>query len=139
MLDLTTLWRTGHGWLGILAVALLLHPVLAPGAPRRRGARWSLGLAITLTIATFTTGWLLYPGYRQDPKPALLRLSPGLAAAFETKEHLAWYVLVLAVGGGTLAWISPGPTARRMLAAAAVLGMVVAGLGAVVSAFNPGK
>lgn len=141
MIDPTLLLRTWHGWLGVLAIALLLHPVVAGRPATSRGARWSVGLGIALATAAFASGWLIYPTYRTDLKPALLRLDRPLAAAFETKEHLAWYVLCLAVAGGGLLLVSREPgvvrTARWMLAVAAALGMVVALIGSFVGGFTP--
>lgn len=141
MTDVVLFLRTGHGWLGVLTVALLLHPVL--GRPRAPGGRapWSLLAAVGFLVAAFASGWLLYPGYREDPKPALLRVAPDLARAFETKEHLAWYVLVLgACGAFLVARGADGAAARSgrfMLGAAAVIGAAVCLLGATVASWRP--
>lgn len=158
LFHLTELFRTLHGWLGLLAAVLLLHPVVAlakrrpappgPGSARasvelpRRGLRWSSGLAAIFAVAAFTTGWLLYPGYREDTKPALLVKAPTLASLFEVKEHLAWYALTLALTGTALLWVGgpwARPHARTALLLAAVLGLVVAALGSSVGAFVVGS
>lgn len=150
MFHLTELLRTLHGWVGLLAAVLLFHPFAAlsarspthaPPAPPglRRGLGWSTALAASLSVAAFVSGWLLYPGYREDTKPALLVKAPTIASAFEVKEHLAFYALCLAITGAGLVWRGgpwARPYARTALVLAAVLGLVVSGLGAWVGGFS---
>lgn len=143
MFDLTELLRSLHGHVGVLAAAALAHPafLLRPGARPSRGVRLAAGAASTLTLLCFSAGWALYPGYRRSPKPTLLREAPDLARSFETKEHLAFYVLVLALVGAALVLRSPGPgalrAARWCYGVASVLAFVVAGLGSAVGAWSP--
>ncbi len=107
-----------HGHLGILAVALALHPVfsLRKGRPPTRGARLSgyLGAA-TMTLAS-GAGWLVYPTYREEVRRRLYEQSVTYGQLFETKEHLAFYALCLALAGAALLWASNkehGASVRR--------------------------
>ncbi len=142
MFDLTELARTLHGHVGVLAAAALAHPafLLARGGVVSRGCRWAAGAATSLVVLTFSAGWALYPGYRRDPKPALLREAPALAWSFETKEHLAFYVLVLAVVGAVLIFRRPSAggvrAARWCYGAASVLAFVVVALGSSVGSWT---
>ena len=141
MFDFTELMRTIHGHVGILAAAALAHPafLLRPGRAVNRGLRWAAGAATTLVLATFGAGWALYPGYRRAPKPQLLREAPGLAWSFETKEHLAFYAVTLAVVGAVLVFRGPSPTGRRAArwcyGTASLLAFAVAGLGSAVGSW----
>ncbi len=130
-----------HGHLGVLALALLLHPVISL---RRRGAltvwgRRSAELGAGLLTLTFAAGWALYPTYRGSVKPGLLRDLPSVALRFESKEHLAFFAVALALGGA-LALRGRSANARRLAwwlllmgwicgALTAALGLGVAGLG----------
>jgi hypothetical protein len=106
-----------HGHVGWLALALLLHPVVTLGR-RPHLARWtvrSAELAAALLASTFAAGWWLYGPYRARVKPGLLADAPRVAAAFESKEHLAFVCLCLAMAGAvTLRLLGHRPDARRL-------------------------
>lgn len=150
VLDVIALLRTLHGWIGLLAAVLLLHPVFAlarpapqtgpPGERLRLGLRWSVGVALGFTVVAYVSGWLLYPDYRVDTKPLLLGLAPWLARAFESKEHLCFYVLVLALGAVGLLFLGAKPiTVRWCFALASGLALSASVLGVLVGAFRPGS
>jgi hypothetical protein len=138
--DLVALLRTFHGWLGLLAVVLLLHPVVAlrgaDPARIRKGLRWSAGLALTVTGIAYASGWWLYPGYRVDTKPLLLADAPDLARAFESKEHLCFYALALTLAGGALLVAGRTRAVRWCFGLASGLALVGSVLGALVGAFR---
>ena len=124
-----------HGHIAVLSLAVLLHPVLTLG--RRtltRGARYSLALAAILVTATFSIGWVIYPSYRVAVKPGLIDHHRGLALAFETKEHLAMFCLVLTWGGVVAAWSGAHRPARACLSVAWLCGVAVAAIGITVAA-----
>lgn len=126
-----------HGHIGILFTVALLHPaiILRRGLPMSRGARWSIGLTTLLAAAAFGMGVLIYEPYRATVKRTLLFSQPHAAILFETKEHLAYVVLLFALGAGIAAWLAPrdGVEVRRacarIYAAATLLCLVVAALG----------
>jgi len=109
-----------HGHLGILATVALLHPALRlrKGRPMSRGTRWSVLLTTAATVLTFGIGLAIYPDYRALVKPGLFELSPATGLMFETKEHLAFAVVCLAVGAGVCAFAAPkgAPSLRRAAA-----------------------
>ncbi len=116
-----------HGHLAVLAVALLLHPVITL-TTRRLLTRWtvrSAELGALLLGASFGLGWFIYPDYRGLVKPTLLSEAPRVAAAFETKEHLAFCAASLALAGAVAlrrAGRTPqGRTVARSLLLAAFL------------------
>ena len=114
-----------HGHLGILGLALLLHPVLTLPASRTwtRRTAWFAALAL---VVPFGLGWWLYPEYRADEKPHLPVL---LRDAFEVKEHLAALAVGLVIPGAIAA--RGGEAARRIarhLLGAAWLCALAAGL-----------
>jgi hypothetical protein len=128
-----------HGHLGVLALALLLHPVITL---RRRGltlwGRRTADLAAAMLAATFAGGWWLYPSYRESVKPALLADLPGIALRFESKEHLALFAAVLAIAGAA-ALRGKGPALRLawwLLLSGWVCGVLAAALGVVVAAYG---
>jgi hypothetical protein len=139
VIDLVALARTLHGHLGLLAAVALLHPAVAlrPQGPVRRGTRWSVILATTLLTATVVAGWVLYPGYRRVERPPLFQLAPQVAYLFESKEHLAFFALVLAWAGCALVFVPAEPAARRLarfsFGAAAAISLVVGVLGSIVA------
>lgn len=130
MLDLTHLARIVHGQLGLATAIALLHPVVVL---RKHDGRWACGLACALSLTTISVGWLLYPGYRAVERAQLWQSAPRVAAMFETKEHLAFYVGVLAISGWTLARAGARPQARACFAAASALAFAVGALGAIVA------
>lgn len=133
MVDLYLLLQHLHGLWAALAVAALLHPAVRhlPKGPLPRGHRLSLGLSLLAIWLTFGLGLFIYPSYRVAVKPARLWQAPWAANLFESKEHIAWYVVVLATLGTGLA---VGTSARRlaqqcfMAAFALGLWVLVAGL-----------
>ena len=129
-----------HGHIGILALAVLLHPVLT--LPRRskisRGMRWTLWLAVLLLGLTYALGWWIYPDYRLLEKPDLIRQHIVLAKLFESKEHLAFFSLVCGFSGAAIALKQKNKDDWRvawlLLLLGWILGVVVAGLGIAVAA-----
>lgn len=129
-----------HGHVGVLGLAVLLHPVLTLRWRRglSRGQRWSVGLAAALIAAPFASGWWLYPTYRAHVKPGLVRDATQLAWAFERKEHLAFFTLALTLGGAA-ALLADGrsPEGRRLahvlLTLAWLCGASTAALGVLVA------
>jgi hypothetical protein len=109
-----------HGLLGVLALALLAHPVLS----KRNLRLWERG-AIGLIAAAGLSGMVIYPAYRRLHKPDLLERAPDVALAFEWKEHVAAFALCLALGAA----LAEGALAKRLLAGALAAGLLVAGLG----------
>ncbi len=136
------LWQKIHGHVALLAIALCLHPVL--GLRRRarpsRGVRLSGYLASALTLLGSALGWVIYPAYRVHLRRALYAADVRLGLAFEVKEHLAFFALLLALAGAAVLTQSggaAGPTLRRPIrwayglaaalsVAAAILGLWLA-------------
>lgn len=132
--ELYTLLQRVHGHLAVLALAVLLHPVISLG--RRglsRGMRWALGAALAMVSLTYAGGWMAYPTYRSAVKPTLVAEHRGWALAFESKEHLALFCLVLTAAGVGLAWrsrtVAQRRAARVLLALAWASGALVVVLG----------
>lgn len=137
-----------HGHFGVLAAVALIHPawLLRRGKPLSRGARWSVGLTALVTTAAFTLGLSIYEDYRETVKRRLFAFSSDAGWAFETKEHLAFAVVALTAGATVAAFATAGqrtPEARRIrrlaaaaYAAAAVLCLVVVGLGTYVASMR---
>lgn len=137
MFDPVLFARGIHGHVGLLAAVACVHPaVTLRGTARlRRGTRWAAALATALVTITVVGGWLLYPGYRTGHKRELLHGAMWLARLFETKEHLGFYALVLALAGGVLATVPEGrPSARVCYGAAGALAVVTGVLGSLVAA-----
>lgn len=134
--------ETVHGHLGILAAVALAHPaiLLWRGRALTRGLWWSVVLTTGLTVLAFGTGLLIYEDYRTEVKRGLFLESPVVGYLFETKEHVAWAVLVLALGAGFAALVAPRRARRVRRAAAiayvvaAVVCLVTVGLGTYVAA-----
>lgn len=118
-----------HGMLGALMLALLVHPVVLLGRSTTRAlrvARW----AAVLVVMQNVLGWALYPSYRAAIKPRLRVEAASAALVFETKEHLAFFCLVLVVGG--VAMLQAGgdaKSARLLLGLGLLMGLVAASLG----------
>jgi hypothetical protein len=131
-----------HGHLGVLAAIALLHPaiLLRKGRPLSRGMKWSVGLTTLLVVAAFSLGLFIYGDYREIVKRPLLLAHYDVGMLFETKEHLAWGVLTLALGAGAAAFAAPREAIRlRQIAAvfyalSAALCLVTAGLGTYIAA-----
>ena len=82
----------------------------------------------------YALGAWLYPTYRASVKPALIRDHIELARVFETKEHLAFFAVVLTLAGAAvlLAGGGAGPTrrlARVLLSAGWACGLFTGLLG----------
>ncbi len=130
-----------HGHLGWLGLAVLLHPILLlRRGPLSRSGRLTAGLALALIATPYAAGLSLYPIYRGAVKPDLLAASPRAALAFETKEHLAFFVLMLTLSGVTTALLGGPPRLTvSLLGSAWLCGVTVGLLGVVIaSAAHPG-
>lgn len=107
-----------HGHAGWLGLAVLLHPVITLG--RAKGVSWRMQLSADLGAALlalpFALGLFVYPTYRSGVKPGLLLHEPAVAAAFETKEHLAVFSLALALAGAGVLRGAGGHAAGRRAA-----------------------
>lgn len=116
--ELYALLERLHGHLALLGLAVLLHPVITLGRRGRptRGQRWSVGLAaLLLTLPALGGAWL-YPTYRAEVKPRLLRDELELARAFESKEHLAFAAVVLTLAGAAALFAAGEEAEGRRLA-----------------------
>ena len=138
------IWRvieSVHGHFGVLAAIALLHPaiLLRRGLPLSRGARWSVGLTTVCTAVAFCLGVGIYEHYRETVKRGVFLESATIGFLFETKEHLGFAVIALALGAGVAALVAPASAAgvRRacalIYAAAAFLCAVVVALGTFVA------
>lgn len=130
-----------HGSFGVLAAAALLHPALLlwRGRPMTRRTRWSVGLTLGLVATAFTFGLSIYASYRYQVRRHLFAFHPTVGLLFETKEHLAYATLALALGAGVAAFAAPPRAvalrraAARVFAAAALVCLTVAALGTYVA------
>jgi hypothetical protein len=130
-----------HGHAAVLGLAVLLHPVitLARGRVLGKGGRWSAALAALLIAVPSVAGWLLYPHYREQVKPALIAENLSVALAFESKEHLAFACLCLTLSGVAVALVAPQHGRRvalPLLASAWICGLVTGGLGIFVASLS---
>lgn len=107
-----------HGILGVLGLAVLLHPVvtLRRAKIRSRWTQWSADVGAGLLLTPFVIGWLIYPSYRQHIKTRLWLEHHGTALRFESKEHLALLATSLAVAGALTLRASQGDRALVQLA-----------------------
>jgi len=136
------LLQSVHGYLAALSTAALIHPalLLRRGKPLSRRNVWAVAGAAVTTSATFALGIALYGDYRSGVKRQLFAASVRAGLAFETKEHLAFLVLCLALGATFAALSAPAARAdlRRaaalLFALAAMTCLVIVGLGAWVAA-----
>ena len=92
-----------HGHLAWLSTIALYHPAILLRRPRRRALSVALIATVLVTMAGLC-GAILYPGYREVVKPALLAHAPHVGAAFERKEHLAVAAVILAWAGLAAHW-----------------------------------
>ena len=128
-----------HGYMGVLCAVALLHPaiLMRRGQALSRGARWSIALTTLSTIAAFGLGIFMYEDYRNQVKRDLFRISSQTGLLFETKEHLAFYALVLAWTGCALVFAAPEDDARRLarlaFGASAALVLAVGAMGSIVA------
>lgn len=111
-----------HGHLGVLALAASLHPVLSVRA------RLSAYAAAALMVATHALGWWVYPAYRSEVKLRVYEASYAAGQLFETKEHLAFFALCLALAGVGLTWARQPSRTIWGLCAACALGAGVIGV-----------
>lgn len=133
-----------HGHLGALAVIALVHPaiLMRRGRPLSRGVRLSVWLTTVVCGAAFGLGVSIYGDYRALVKADLFRASVRAGFLFETKEHLAFATLALALAAGASALLAPPEATeiRRLsaalYAAAAVLCLVVASLGTFIQSIH---
>ncbi len=140
-MSLWLLLQSIHGHLGVLALAACLHPVFSLRAKRPSArARLSGYLAAALMLLTSASGWWIYPAYRADVKRRLYEASYTAGQLFETKEHLAFFALCLALAGAALLFAADaehGATLRRPARVCwtlcAACSLAVAVLGVVVS------
>ncbi len=133
-----------HGSLGWLAALALCHPATLLRRPRRRALAVAAA-ATALTTLVAAIGATLYPAYRATVKPLLYAASSVAGDAFERKEHLGVFVVVLAWVGLLSHWSACNDrstgSARSLArvafvayAAAAALAVFDAALGIFVSA-----
>lgn len=133
-----------HGHAGVLAAIALLHPaiLLRQGRALSRGRKWAVGLAAGLVSLAFGLGLFIYDEYRRSVKREIFERAPEVGYLFETKEHLAYAVLCLTIGGAICAFSAPrGERGLRRVAAllfavAAVLCLVTSAMGTYVAAFE---
>lgn len=131
-----------HGHLAVLAVAALVHPAitLRRGRPLPFRTKLSVGFATLFSALAFGSGAFIYGDYRRLVKRPLFHDDATAGLFFETKEHLAFFVLCLALGGAVVAFAAPRDAEEQrrlgghLYAAAAVLGLVTLGLGTFIAA-----
>ena len=101
--DLSRLLAHLHGHLGILAVALLLHPVVALRREVPRGrVLYSVVPALVITSAAAILGMTSYADYRAEVQVAMYRTARPLAIMFERKEHFGFAATAFVWCGGLL-------------------------------------
>lgn len=135
---LTTL----HGFLGVLAVAGLLHPAILLRRGQALGFRTGLSVALSagFALAALGSGLLVYGDYRRLVRIRLFQDDPAAGLLFETKEHLAVVACSLALGATFAAFLAPREERGLRRAAAvcfgvaAALTLVTAALGTYVAA-----
>jgi hypothetical protein len=124
------LLKSLHGMLAILGVVGLAHPclLLRPGHRPPPAHRRMIALSSLAVVGTLGLGSWIYPAYRLDVKPGRLDGAPLGASLFESKEHLAFFVGALVLGGAVMAWqgLAEG---RRCLRLGLLLMVVTWGLG----------
>ena len=72
-------------------------------------------------------GIAIYDDYREVVKRDLFLDAPTAGLLFETKEHIAWAVLVLTLGAGAVAALAPRE-AKQLRRSAALMYAVAAGI-----------
>jgi len=129
-----------HGYIAILGLAVLLHPILSISSQKqlRKGTRWSVWLSMILVLTAYGMGLWLYPEYRTQIKPGLITENIALAYMFERKEHLAFLTSMLVLGGGFLCLYfrdsASRTLARLLMLWGWICGLLVAGMGIMVAA-----
>jgi hypothetical protein len=125
-----------HGHLALLGLAVLVHPLLSLGRGKelRRGTWLTVVVGIGLLVPAFALGLGLYPSWRGHVKPLLIERAPLVAQAFELKEHLAWFTVILAVSalgilGSAGRLVQARGLARLLLGGALGCGLCTAALG----------
>ncbi len=128
----------------MLAAAALLHPaiLLRKGNPMSWGTRLAVVLTAGAVVLAFASGVWIYPAYVASVRVPLFLKSEHTGLLFETKEHIAFAVMALALGASACAWFAP-TRARGLRRAAAVgfalgaaLCLVTAALGTWVAAVH---
>lgn len=144
-IDPVRIFERIHGHLGWLAAIALVHPAILLRRARRK-AHLSVAFAVATVTAVFTLGCLIYPAYRERLRQTIFQQGRPIGYLFERKEHLAYGALLLAWAGG-LAYVASlrveAPVrdplhraAHWAFVVAALLALVTASLGIVVSAFR---
>ena len=124
-----TLLEGIHGHIGVLAMVALFHPALLlwSGRPLSRNAKIALLASLALVAVAFVLGLTIYPDYRLEVRPDLMRTNVRAGVLFETKEHLAWVALIGALGAGIAGLVAPPKAvALRRIAGRVFLGAAIA-------------
>ena len=99
----------------------------------------SVWLTTLVTGGAFAMGIAIYEDYRTHVKRGLFALDPEVGMLFETKEHLAFATLALALAAGLAALLAPRKradlrkAAAALYAASAITCLVVVALGTYVA------
>lgn len=133
-----------HGHFGVLAVAILVHPalLLRKGHALSRRARFAVGACALFALAAFATGLVIYEDYRSGVRAGLFQASAAAGLLFETKEHLAFAVVAMALSGAVAALVAPREAralrqaAGALFAASALLCAITVALGTYVAAVH---
>jgi len=80
-----------HGLVGFL---VLIAVVLLIINYKTKVSAW---LLLGSTVVLNFLGWAIYPAFRTEVKPDLGHLNELAAKFFETKEHIAWFTIPLAL------------------------------------------
>ena len=102
-----------HGNLALLAAAILIIATISLWQNGRatRSANIATVAAGLLVGVPYLLGVAIYEPYRQLVKPLLLKSAPHAAMLFETKEHIALFIISFSLGGAWVAYFS-GPESR---------------------------
>jgi len=121
-----------HAIAAALGLTLLTVALLRLRAEDARARQVATAAGLLMAVP-FSLGASIYPAYRLQIKPDLLVAHPQLAAAFESKEHLAAMGLCCVLGGAGAFLVPEGGRAGRSLlstgwllcVSAAAIGVVV--------------
>ena len=136
---MTTLLLVAHGGLAAALVIVSVFTVRARSAERLRK---TTSLLLCLLAAQTVLGYVLYPLYLREVKPALHALNAGarsVADIFEVKEHLAFFALAMTLGAFYAARDEvgeAGPIVRVLVAGAHAAIVIVVTLGLVVASMR---
>jgi hypothetical protein len=145
LLDPVRLEEHLHGHLGWLAAIALVHPAIVLRRPKRK-AHWAVGLATAMVTVAAGLGAYIYGDYRDKLRQSIFQHAPFIGYLFERKEHLAFGAFALA-WAGAIAYLAAfrleGDAQAKLrkvshwaFVAAAVLAVVVAGLGTVIATYR---